>query len=66
MIITINGEPREIGTELNVMKLLCELSLIPTKVAVERNLQIVPRSLYDETIIQAGDRIEIVRFIGGG
>jgi len=66
MNITLNGKASEITTELNVTELLNDLSLIPAKVAVERNLQIVPRSVYSKTIIQDGDRIEIVRFIGGG
>ncbi|MBL1429980.1 MAG: sulfur carrier protein ThiS [Robiginitomaculum sp.] len=66
MNITLNGKASEITTELNVTELLNDLSLTPAKVAVERNLQIVPRSVYSKTIIQDGDRIEIVRFIGGG
>ncbi|MCF6292453.1 MAG: sulfur carrier protein ThiS [Robiginitomaculum sp.] len=66
MNITLNGEHKEIASEVNVTELLNDLSLTPAKVAVERNLQIVPRSVYSKIIIQDGDRIEIVRFIGGG
>ncbi|MBL4618010.1 MAG: sulfur carrier protein ThiS [Robiginitomaculum sp.] len=66
MNITLNGEASEIANQLNVTQLLNDLSLMPAKVAVEVNLQIVPRSVYSKTIIKDGDRIEIVRFIGGG
>ena len=66
MNITLNGEASEIANQLNVTQLLNDLSLMPAKVAVEVNLQIVTRSVYSKTIIKDGDRIEIVRFIGGG
>jgi thiamine biosynthesis protein ThiS len=66
MNITLNGEPYEFEAELSITELLSNLSLVAAKVAVERNLQIVPRSVFIETKIEDGDRIEIVRFIGGG
>lgn len=66
MKINLNGELRELRQALSVTALLGQLELIPAKVAVERNLEIVPRSLFAETLVQDGDRIEIVRFIGGG
>ncbi len=43
-----------------------QLGLEPTKIAVERNLEIVPKSQYEATILRDGDRIEIVQFVGGG
>lgn len=64
--LTINGEPRRLGGPLNVQGLLEALGLAAGKVAVERNLEIVPRSLWGEVAVADGDRFEIVRFIGGG
>ena len=66
MTLTINGEQRAFGALSNVAALVAELGLDARKVAVERNLEIVPRSAYLQTAIADGDRIEIVHFIGGG
>lgn len=66
MNITINGETREIDASLSVDGLLRDIGLDPTKVAVERNLEIVPKSTYAETALSDGDKLEIVHFIGGG
>lgn len=63
--IQLNGEAVEV-TATTITDLVQDLSLPVTKVAVERNLEIVPRSLYDQTGICDGDRIEIVHFVGGG
>ena len=65
MRIEVNGEHREMesGTILDLVE---TLGLNPKKVAVERNLEIVPRSLHGETALADGDRIEIVSFVGGG
>jgi len=49
-----------------ILALVEELGLDPRKVAVERNLEIVPRSLHGETALAKGDRIELVQFVGGG
>ena len=65
MLITLNGEERRIGAG-DVAALVVELGLDTRKVAVERNLEIVPRSLYGDTALADGDRVEIVTFIGGG
>lgn len=64
--IQLNGAPRLLEAAATVAALVAELGLEPTKVAVERNLEIVPKSLYDATALTAGDRIEIVHFVGGG
>ncbi|HVV64097.1 MAG TPA: sulfur carrier protein ThiS [Rhizomicrobium sp.] len=64
--VTINGEARSLDRELSVRSLLLALGMDPAKIAVERNLEIVPRSRYDAVTLQNGDRIEIVHFIGGG
>ena len=65
MRIEVNGEHREMesGTILDLVE---TLGLNPKKVAVERNLEIVPRSLHGETALGDGDRIEIVQLVGGG
>jgi thiazole synthase len=64
--VTLNGETRAIGPGLTVKSLLVSLGLDPAKIAVERNLEIVPRSTYDAVPVHDGDRFEIVHFIGGG
>jgi len=63
--IQVNGETRAVSAA-NVLALVTELGLDPRKVAVERNLAIVPRSLYGDTALTDGDRIELVQFVGGG
>src|SRR3984885_6098171 len=64
--ITLNGEARRLDAALSVRGLLESLGLDPAKIAVERNLEIVPRSTYDQVAVGNGDRLEIVHFIGGG
>ena len=66
MRLTINGETRDLPPVGTLAELIAALSLDTRKVAVERNLEIVPRSLHAETPVAEGDRIEIVHFIGGG
>ncbi len=66
MRLTVNGEERGFDTPMSVRQLLGQIGLDPAKVAVERNLEIVPRSAYGETALSDGDRLEIVHFIGGG
>lgn len=63
--IRLNGDARRV-TAATVAELLREVGMVERKVAVERNLEIVPRSLYADTPLAAGDQIEIVHFIGGG
>lgn len=66
MEITLNGEEYKHSGEPTVTGLLSALELEARKIAVERNREIVPRSLYDDTPVAEGDRIEIVQFVGGG
>jgi sulfur carrier protein len=66
MQISVNGEMRTFSGVEDVAALVAELGLDVRKVAVERNLEIVPRSAYAATALADGDRIEIVTFIGGG
>jgi thiamine biosynthesis protein ThiS len=66
MKLWVNGEERSIEAVADIAGLVAALGLDGRKVAVERNLEIVPRSTYAATPIADGDRIEIVHFIGGG
>lgn len=64
--IRLNGEKRVVPEGLTLAALLEWLKLAADRVAVERNLEIAPRSEWGNTIIQAGDRLEVVHFVGGG
>ena len=64
--ITVNGEHRRVPRGISVADLALELGLEPTRVAVERNLEIVPRSTLAEVQVEDGDDFEIVTFVGGG
>jgi len=65
VLIVVNGEQKEIGP-LSVLGLLEMLEIDPRRVAVELNLEILPKPDYATTALQDGDRIEIVQFVGGG
>ena len=65
MRIQVNGEHREVEAA-TILALVEELGLDVRKVAVERNLAIVPRSLHGATALAEGDRVELVQFVGGG
>jgi thiazole synthase len=64
--IRVNGEHRRVTEGLTLAELAAELGLEPTKVAVERNLEVVPRSTLGEVRVADGDELEIVHFVGGG
>ena len=66
MTLTINGDTRWFEELRDLAALVSALGLDGRKVAIERNLEIVPRSAYGRTRLADGDRIEIVHFIGGG
>ena len=66
MKLLLNGEERDVAGILSIADLVSALGLDARKVAVERNLEIAPRSTYADTALADGDRIEIVTFIGGG
>jgi sulfur carrier protein len=66
IMISVNGESRETKTGITVFALVSELGLDAGRVAVERNLEILPRPLWPATQVVAGDRYEIVQFVGGG
>jgi thiamine biosynthesis protein ThiS len=64
--VTVNGEGREIPEGLTVAALLEHLGMKSELVAIERNLDILPRALWPETRVQPNDSFEIVHFVGGG
>ena len=66
MNIVLNGEEINIADSLNVMGLIDLYELPASKVAVERNLEIIPKSAYVTTMLKENDKVEIVHFIGGG
>jgi thiamine biosynthesis protein ThiS len=66
MRLWVNGEVREAREGASLLALLEALGINPQKVAVERNLEIVPRSRYQDTVLAHEDRLEIVQFVGGG
>lgn len=66
MNLILNGEIRSFADIGDIAGLVAALGLDARKVAVERNLEIVPKSAYGRTALSDGDRIEIVHFIGGG
>jgi thiamine biosynthesis protein ThiS len=66
LTIVVNGEQRAAKPGSTVTDLLREMSLDPGRVAIERNLEILSRADWQKTTIEAGDRYEIVQFVGGG
>ena len=66
MRVKINGEDREVDDGLTLTALLGSLQIRPGRVVVERNRDIVPRDTYSATLINDGDTLEIVHFVGGG
>ena len=66
MRLTVNGEVREAPDSATLAWLLASMGIETGRVAVERNREIAPRSLWGETALADGDRLEIVQFVGGG
>lgn len=67
MEITVNGEKRaDFASPLTVAELLEQLGINPKAIIVERNLEIVVKNKVNETTVQDGDTIEIIRLVGGG
>ena len=64
--IQLNGNPYELNTETNLNQLLNKLKIQKTKVAIELNGVIVEKNKYPKVILNKGDKVEIVHFIGGG
>ena len=66
MTITLNGDTLEVAGPLTVTELLSQLDIDARRVAVEHNLIVLKRTAFDQTIVQEGDQVEIVNFVGGG
>ncbi|MCW5827709.1 MAG: sulfur carrier protein ThiS [Deltaproteobacteria bacterium] len=66
MQVIVNGEPVELDKPVTVGELLGRYGLVPARVAVEVNQRIVPRADYGRTVLDDGNQIEIVQFVGGG
>jgi len=66
MTVTINGERREVPERLSVAALLDHLGFVNRRVAIERNLELLPREQWQQTQVESGDSFEIVHFVGGG
>jgi len=66
MRLQINGEQRDFPDGLSVAALVAQLGMKPDRVAVELNLEIVPRANWAATVLKDGDKLELVHFVGGG
>lgn len=66
MQIIVNDEPRTLPDGATVADLIASLELGPRRIAVEVNVQVVPRATYDRAVLHDGDRVEIIHFVGGG
>ena len=66
MTLHINGEQRDFPDGLTVAALVAQLGMKPDRVAVELNLEIVPRTQWETTVLKTGDKLEVVHFVGGG
>jgi sulfur carrier protein len=66
MLLHLNGEEREFPDSLTVAALVAQLGMKPDRVAVELNLEIVPRANWNNTTLKTGDKLEVVHFVGGG
>ncbi|MBD0326490.1 MAG: sulfur carrier protein ThiS [Pyrinomonadaceae bacterium] len=66
MRIEVNGESREVEQGTTLSELINQLALVPARLAIERNREVVRRADWPETKLSEGDRIEIVHFVGGG
>jgi sulfur carrier protein len=64
--VVLNGNLRELSSATTLAELVAELGLKPDRVAVERNGEIVARETWLEVTLQAGDKLEVVHFVGGG
>ena len=66
MQISLNGDTHEVAGPLTVIDLLAQLDIDPRRVAVEHNLIVLKRDTFATTMVNAGDAVEIVNFVGGG
>ena len=66
MRILVNGEPQEVEENISLPELVAELNLKAEQIAIELNHNVVRRAQWDNTLLQADDKVEIVHFVGGG
>lgn len=66
MQIQLNGEAREVAEGTSLVALVSQLGMKTDRVAMELNLEIVPRANWESTVLKAGDKLEVVHFVGGG
>lgn len=66
MEIKLNGETREVDAETTIARLLEQLGIQPKNLAVEHNGEFLEEDALERTMVKAGDRLEVVRFVGGG
>ena len=66
LTVTVNGDARRVGAGATIAGMLREIGIDPKRVAVERNLSIVPKSTLEDVPVEDGDQFEIVHFVGGG
>ncbi|PLY03108.1 MAG: thiamine biosynthesis protein ThiS [Desulfuromonas sp.] len=66
MEIAVNSKQHQVASGTTIGQLLEQLKLDPARVAVERNLEVVPKDEFDRIALAAGDTLEIVQFVGGG
>jgi sulfur carrier protein len=66
MRVVVNGDPKDLADGATISALLLVLGVDQQRVAVELNEQVVPRAKHPETTLSAGDRVEVVTFVGGG
>jgi sulfur carrier protein len=64
--VVVNGQPHELPRPLAIAEMLSQLGIAPRGIAVEVNMQVVPRSRHAEHVLRDGDRLEIVSLVGGG
>ena len=66
MDIIFNGKPREIQTGINIQELLDQMQLDCMQVVIEHNQNIIPRQRLADTVLNVGDTLEVIHFVGGG
>jgi len=66
VIVSVNGEAREVADGITVSELIGTLGIVAARIAVEINREIVPKSTHDAHRLAEGDRVEIVTMVGGG
>lgn len=64
--IVVNGKPHDAADGLTIAALISDLGITAPRVAVERNMDIVDRERFDDTVLTEGDKVEIIHFVGGG